>query len=86
MPHIATLVGGDTAIAGFPFFLSCSCGVQGRFSTAIEATRYVGIHFIGQNQSDTLQFTDNSGGNLPLADNSTTDEGSVPEDAGTAQQ
>lgn len=80
MPHVATLVGGDTQIAGFPFFLSCSCGVQGRFVSAVEGAKYCGIHFAGQNQSDILSFTDNSGNGLSLQDNSTQDTGLVPED------
>jgi hypothetical protein len=79
MPHVATLVGGDTAIPGFPFYLSCSCGVQGRFSNALDGSRYCGVHFAGQNQNDILQFTDNSGNGLLIGDNSPIDVGLLPQ-------
>lgn len=86
MPHTATLVGGDNVISGYPFYLSCSCGVQGRFSTAVLGAQYCGIHFAGQNQADTLTFTDNSGNGLTLQYNSTQDVGLIPQDSGLAQQ
>ena len=79
MPHFATLVGSDTAITGYPYFFSCSCGVQARFAQALNGAQFCGLHFSGQNVGDVFQFTDSTGNSFPVLGNNVQDQGSLPQ-------